>query len=69
MIILYVTVEKGSLLALAMMLIAAGVERALADNVEVGFLLIALGLMLLFAREYLKLHRWHRTSRWRGEWV
>ena len=66
---MHVAVEKGSLAAAAMLLISAGVERALHSQLGAGCVLIALGLVLLFTREYFKLHRWAHLSQWRGKRV
>ena len=64
---MHVVTEKGTLLACAMLLISAGVERCLAGEVLAGALLIVLGLALLFVREHLKIHRWTHTSSWHGK--
>ena len=62
-----VTAEKGSLLAVATLLISIGAAKCVEDDLMSGVILIVLGLAILFVREYLKLHRWHSVSLWRGE--
>jgi len=59
--------EKGLLLSAAITLITLGVGLLEDGDIFTGALLIALGLICLFAREALKFHRWHASySYWRG---
>ena len=65
---LTVVTEKGSLLAVAMLLVSAGATKSVEGDLPTGVILIVIGLGLLFAREHLKLHRWaHAWTYWRGK--
>ena len=65
-----VEVEKGSLLAVALLLVSTGAAKCVEGDPCMGVVLIAIGLGILFVREHLKLHRWaHVRTFWRGERV
>jgi len=62
-----VITEKGSIITLAMTLIASGSTQMALKNYEAGLALLAVGVILIFIREYFKFHRWHHHSYWHNK--
>ncbi len=63
-----IVAEKGTVLGAGMLLIAAGAERVGAGEYLAGISLIVTGILLIFLREHLKLHRWgHARTYWRDK--
>lgn len=63
-------VEKGVILSAATLLISAGAAALSQGQYVHGAICVTAGVILLFVRENLKMHRWHLgNSRWRGKSV
>jgi len=62
-----VITEKGGLVALGVSLISIGAGQISETNPIGGTILVALGVVVIFVREYFKFHRWHDKTYWHNK--
>jgi len=62
-----ITFEKGSIMALAISLIASGSQLIATHNIVEGITLVIIGFALIYLREYLKFHHWASKTFWHNK--